>query len=239
MTATPRIRSRNLKVKDDEEELIADMSNQEIYGPIFYRMSFKEAIDLGILVDYKIIAIGVSDAELQKAILNRHFADHKGETVEDYANNYALQKLMGKYPATHAITFHSTVKRAKSFKDRHQKLAPEVYTDHVSGMQTTNTRNLIMDAFRNAQKGVVTNARCLTEGIDVPTIDAVYFCDPNPIIDIVQASGRALRKAKHRTSHWALSLFRIYHKDKELLQEYIQSGPYKKLVDIVRPVRSR
>jgi predicted helicase len=40
----------------------------------------------------------------------------------------------------------------------------------------------------------MTNARCLTEGVDIPTIDAVMFADPKQSkIDIVQAAGRALR----------------------------------------------
>ena len=42
-------------------------------------------------------------------------------------------------------------------------------------------------------KGVVSNARCLTEGVDVPIIDLIYICYPkNSKIDIVQASGRTL-----------------------------------------------
>ena len=41
----------------------------------------------------------------------------------------------------------------------------------------------------------MTNARCLTEGVDVPAIDCVAFADPKQSrIDIVQAAGRALRR---------------------------------------------
>ena len=41
----------------------------------------------------------------------------------------------------------------------------------------------------------MTNARCLTEGVDVPAIDCVMFADPKQSrIDIVQAAGRALRQ---------------------------------------------
>ena len=40
----------------------------------------------------------------------------------------------------------------------------------------------------------MTNARCLTEGVDVPAIDCVMFADPKQSrVDIVQAAGRALR----------------------------------------------
>jgi Integrase repeat unit len=41
----------------------------------------------------------------------------------------------------------------------------------------------------------MTNARCLTEGVDVPAIDCVMFADPKQSrVDIVQAAGRALRR---------------------------------------------
>jgi hypothetical protein len=44
---------------------------------------------------------------------------------------------------------------------------------------------------------LITNARCLTEGIDVPALDAVAFADPRRSqVDIVQAVGRAMRKPR-------------------------------------------
>jgi hypothetical protein len=51
-------------------------------------------------------------------------------------------------------------------------------------------------AFLRTTPSLVTNAPCLTEGVDVPGIDCVFFADPKgSTIDIVQASGRALRLA--------------------------------------------
>ena len=46
----------------------------------------------------------------------------------------------------------------------------------------------------NQQPSVISNARCLTEGVDIPLVDAVLFSDPKQsVIDIVQAAGRAMR----------------------------------------------
>ena len=43
---------------------------------------------------------------------------------------------------------------------------------------------------------LMTNARCLTEGVDIPAIDCVVFADrKNSTVDIVQAAGRAMRTA--------------------------------------------
>ena len=61
-------------------------------------------------------------------------------------------------------------------------------------MSTAN-RESRMDEFRRFENGIVSNARCLNEGIDVPAVDVVAFMDPKrSMIDIVQAIGRALRK---------------------------------------------
>ena len=51
-----------------------------------------------------------------------------------------------------------------------------------------------------SERGLLTNARCLAEGVDVPTLDGVAFIDPRRSeVDIVQAVGRAIRKADDKT----------------------------------------
>jgi len=63
----------------------------------------------------------------------------------------------------------------------------------VSGDMPTNQRSSQMREFAES-KGLMTNARCLTEGVDLPAIDCVCFTDPKRSkVDIVQAAGRALR----------------------------------------------
>jgi hypothetical protein len=63
----------------------------------------------------------------------------------------------------------------------------------VSGNMPTNQRSSQMREFAES-KGLMTNARCLTEGVDLPAIDCVVFTDPKKSkVDIVQAAGRALR----------------------------------------------
>ena len=50
------------------------------------------------------------------------------------------------------------------------------------------------------ERGLLSNARCLGEGVDVPTLDGVAFIDPRRSeVDIIQAVGRAIRKAEDKT----------------------------------------
>lgn len=236
MTATPKVVSTKVKSKlsEDEYELICDMSNPEIYGKEAHRLSFGKAIEQNILVDYEIIGIGVSDKDLQDYIEKRQWT---GEfTLDEIAHNYALEFVMSKYQAFHSLSFHSTVDKAKKFNIRHQIYFPKTYSNSVNGKQSTNKRIKILNEFRESNKGVVSNARCLTEGVDVPTIDMIYFCDPKySKIDIVQATGRALRKDKKGKKEKGYIVVPIFHHIDEDLEKSITKKPiFKYLIDVVR-----
>ncbi len=232
-TATPRIVKESLKKKlGDDLQYAYDMNDPEVFGYEFHRMTFKDAIEKNILVDYKIVAIGVNNEELKEYIGERRFID-KNISIDELANNYALDHVMEKYKATHGLTFHSRVKLAEEFATRHQELFPTTQTFSVSGDQPTSYRNLVLEQFKNSEKAIASNARCLTEGVDVPTIDLVYFCDPkNSKVDIVQAVGRALRKKEGKKI--GLIVVPIYHSQKENVENSISEGSFRNLLQVIR-----
>lgn len=241
MTATPRIASAELK-KHHKERLmyLKDMSNPKVFGKEAYRMTFGTAIDKKILVNYKIVAVGVSDSDLKKYI-DKNIVLTKTERIIDYANNYALNIAMEKYKAYHALTFHSRVELAEKFAERHPKLISNIQAYSISGKQTTSEREKILDTFKAQARAVVSNARCLTEGVDVPVIDMVYYGDPkNSKIDIVQSAGRALRTGKIIQNgviidkEWGFIVVPIFHKDKQTVEEAIDKSQYKNLITVIR-----
>ena len=73
-------------------------------------------------------------------------------------------------------------------------------TDHVDGKTNALKRKNRIEWLKGNSDGVcriLSNARCLSEGIDVPALDAVLFMSPrNSHVDIVQAVGRVMRKAE-------------------------------------------
>ena len=79
----------------------------------------------------------------------------------------------------------------------------EVVSNYISGDMPTYKRNKNLQALAEIKPGqrfVLSNARCLSEGIDVPTLDGVAFIDPkNSEIDIIQAVGRAIRLSKEKS----------------------------------------
>ena len=232
-TATPRIIKESLKKKlEDDLQFSHDMGDTTTYGEEFYRMSFKDAIEKDILVDYKIIAIGVSDSKLASYINERRYIDKK-VSIDEVANNYALDYIMKEYKANHALTFHSRVKLAETFSKRHSQLVETTSSFSVNGTQPTSLRNQILNEFKNAEKAVISNARCLTEGVDVPTIDLVYFSDPkNSKVDIIQAVGRALRKKVGKALGYVV--VPIYHTDDEDLESSIKQSSFKNLIQVIR-----
>lgn len=232
-TATPRIVKESLKKKlGDDLKYTHDMNDPATFGEEFYRMSFKDAIDQDILVDYKIVAIGVNDSQLSGYLKERRFVD-KNISIDEVANNYALDYVMTKYFANHALTFHSRVKLAKEFSSRHSKLFGNTTSFSVDGTQPTSIRNQILNEFKNSEKAVISNARCLTEGVDVPTIDLVYFSDPkNSKVDIIQAVGRALRKKEGKKLGYIV--VPIYHSDNKEVENSISQGSFKNLLQVIR-----
>ena len=71
--------------------------------------------------------------------------------------------------------------------------------DHVDGGDNALKRNSLLDWLKAPAEPdrcrILSNARCLSEGVDVPMLDAVIFLNPrNSIVDVVQSVGRVMRK---------------------------------------------
>ena len=193
-----------------ESDQILSMDDAEIYGDTFHLLSFKRALEYKppILSDYKIVTILVSREEVAEMVRKNVFVrPDKGKwdkeiEAEMLAALVALRKAMKKHPIRHAVSFHGSIRRAEVFRDHNDAFNRafgaygKVESFHVSGQTPTGTRARIIKEFAGTERGLITNARCLTEGVDVPSIDCVLFADPRQsAVDIVQAVGRALRPA--------------------------------------------
>ncbi len=202
-----------------QSDTVLSMENPAIYGETFHLLSFKRAMeyDPPILCDYKIISIAVSREEVAELIRENIFVRpdkgrwNKEIEADMLASLVALRKAMRKYPIRHAVSFHGSIQRAELFQahnDAFSRAFPDygaLATFHVSGQTPTGTRSRVIQEFAQTGRGLITNARCLTEGVDVPGIDCVLFADPRrSAVDIVQAVGRALRPAPGKQSGYVI-----------------------------------
>ena len=153
------------------------------------------------MLNYKVVISVVDGLEINNFALKHGITLVEGDLIRArwVANQIAIERAIEKTGAKRAISFHSRVSSAKDFSsDRSygiKQFLPGFSVFHVNGDQKSSERKQILRAFRDATKALVTNARCLTEGIDVPAVDMVAFIDPrHSRIDIAQATGRAMRK---------------------------------------------
>jgi superfamily II DNA or RNA helicase len=202
MTAT----ERRYVGKSDE---VASMDDPDLYGETFESLTFKAAIEATppILSDYKVHTISVTDEEVKRLIRERSFVSLDPDKLSErtatlFASLVAIRRAVETCGVRHAVSFHSSIARAQEFQRLSREFnrafpeLPEVASFHVSGKMASGERSDVLRDFVASEPSLVTNARCLTEGVDVPKIDCVLFADPKGSkIDVVQAAGRALRLA--------------------------------------------
>jgi predicted helicase len=237
MTATERFYKGS---KDD----IISMDDDDIYGDTFAHMSFKEAIETGLLTDYKVITIEIQKSEIAEFIRENNLVQlndkWKKETeARSMASMLALRKAMKMFPIKNAVSFHSSIDKAVRNKELQQYITDTydyqpIDTFTVSGKQATSKRNSIVQEFARSEHALITNARCLTEGVDVPNIDCIIFSDPRKSkVDIVQALGRALRKKEGKD--WGYVILPIIYDD---TTQEIDNENFQEILSIVRGLAS-
>ncbi len=239
MTAT----ERRYRGRSDE---IASMDDPIIYGDDFEVLSFKEALEANppILSDYKIITVVITRAEIAAMIENNIIIADKNNQWSDemeaemLAAVIALRKAMRSHPIRHAVSFHSSIKRSKLFQQAHENFNSQfpdydpIETFHVSGKTPTAIRARSIQKFAKSDKALITNARCLTEGVDVPGIDAVLFADPRKsTVDIVQAVGRALRIFEGKQYGYVIVPVIT---ETDTLDSLEDMGNYQAIIDVLR-----
>jgi superfamily II DNA or RNA helicase len=196
MTATPRHYNASKRNKDGEMEEVFSMDSRETYGPVAHELSYRKAVDLGLAVRFKIIFSVVTSRDLKaKRLKNGHVViDGREMPAELAAGKVALLHAMKRTKVKKVFSFHDRVSTAENFADIIR--SKSVGAHHVSGQMSASDRTAELDAFSKALKAVITNARCLTEGVDMPAVSMVAFMYPRRShVDIVQAVGRAVRTA--------------------------------------------
>ena len=137
----------------------------------------------------------------ENRILNLNSRDLDEAEAQAIAAGIALKRIYKRHGVKHAISFHRSIRAADRFREQQDALnrmgglGPKTTNLHISSKKTAGQRSDLLREFVVHKRALMTNARCLTEGVDVPAIDCVMFADPKQSrVDIVQAAGRALRQ---------------------------------------------
>ncbi len=197
MTATPkRLVGTNNR--------IASMDDEEIYGQVINEITVKDAIEgIGgkkLLNDYSIVTQIESTEKYRELLKENPFVVDKKRLPEEVelkllASVISLKKLRKERNIRNTVSFHGRRNRANAFRQGAKEIDGDLNTYYVDGNQSGTERLDILEDFSSNPPSLVTNAQCLSEGVNVPSIDAVMFVDPKQSkVDITQAIGRALRK---------------------------------------------
>ena len=225
MTATPRIYNTKIKNKAKKQEIeVHSMDEESVYGKEIYRLDFSKAIEQKLLADYKVVILSIDEQYMSDTIQDAltetglKLADASRlvgcyKALRDQGNEKEGRKLK------RAVSFLSTIQNSKDAKDGFQKVVEVLdkqelannandyftcQTEHIDGTDSSIKRNEKLDwlkeevGFTKSDETVcriLMNSKCLTEGIDVPSLDAVMFLHPRKSqVDVVQAVGRVIRK---------------------------------------------
>jgi superfamily II DNA or RNA helicase len=201
MTATERIQTPQVQAfleKHGNESY--SMDDESLYGKVFHRLTFGRAIELKLIADYRIVlAFYESQGEDVDKLLESVVEVNQIKDKLNWESVFQasmLAKALDAGEVNKVITFQNLVDRAIAFAELVKVLSPKSTSiNTIHGYQGAKIRDEIKHQFGLTEKGVLTNVRCLSEGVDLPEVDAVMFCDERTsVIDLVQAVGRALRK---------------------------------------------
>lgn len=257
MTATERFVNPHIvgRAKQLNYEVFS-MDNEEQYGKTFSSLPFREAIEQGIISDYKIVLCCMNESELTKIIQDNQIISTGDRKIDAQTlfKQVLLAKTMRDIGINKVISYHRNIEMAKQFIKPTQGAPIEevisdltdeievtdVYAGHINGTMSAGDRKEIFDAFIHAPYGVISNARCLTEGVDVPIIDAVYFSEPkNSIVDIIQAVGRSLRKDSNKPDKVSYIIIPMIIADNVAKFEDIDPKDFSTLHSVIQALRDQ
>ena len=219
-TATPKLYGTEAKKKAESNSIVvSSMDDESLYGEVFYRLGFGDAISHDILTDYKLMVLAVDETVVQKDMQKSLSDPENGLNIDDVGRIIGVwngmikresftDKVSGE-PMKRAIAFSRTIDDSKRLSAQFENVVNDylnseegysVNVRHVDGNMNALEKNealdwLASDDIPEDSARILSNVRFLTEGIDVPNLDAIIFLSPRKSqVDIVQAVGRIIRK---------------------------------------------
>ena len=185
-TATPKIRYAR-KTKTDMIK-VNDMSNHVLYGEVIYEYTYKQALKDKIVVPIKLIVLGIKaeDERYLNQIKNEYTLNFHADAITKIAKEMEIDKL---------IVYKNFIVNCENLAELLENKGINHDTNIITGFQNAKTKKSKLKNFKDRKKSILLNHRCLSEGINLPCINAVYISDPiKNQIAISQIMGRASRK---------------------------------------------
>ncbi|GAA8495479.1 DEAD/DEAH box helicase family protein [Helicobacter pylori] len=219
-------------------------------------------------VNKKISQLEAKGTKLDKKLINNEFVckiigTHKGLAKQDLIalddENKKDHNLQNKYdtaPSQRAINFCKSIDTSKRIKDSFETIMEcydeelkkksfknlKISIDHIDGSMNCKDRLEKLEELNEFQPNtckVLSNARCLSEGVDVPALDSIVFFDgKSAMVDIIQAVGRVMRKAKRKTRGYIILPIALEESEIKNLDEAVNNTNFKNIWKVIKALRS-
>ena len=216
------------KASDESIELCS-MDDETMFGKDLFVRGFGWAVENKLLSDYQVIVLGIDEAIVSAGVQNRLADGGTELKLDDATKYIGCYRALAKrgfeeessLPMQCALAFCKDIKSSKLMKQEFAKVISsylesdegrstergqkrlDCKVEHVDGTDNAKIRAKRLDWLQEQGAEevchILSNARCLAEGVDVPALDAILFMHPRKSqIDVVQAVGRVMRKAKNK-----------------------------------------
>ena len=246
LTATPKRFNPLKKDAEGESVEIFSMDNEDLYGRRCHTLSFGKAVADCIICPYEVLISVITTEMVTNAMLDHGEVKVNDEhvTARNVANQIAVRDAVKKYGVKKIFTFHRTVKAAEIFSGEStsgiKTHLPECSPYHVNGGMPSHVREHLMKSFSASGLALMSNARCLTEGVDVPAVDMVAFLSPKKSqIDIIQAAGRAMRHSAGKKSGYILVPLFLEQKKGESIASAVARADFLEVWEVLQSLQEQ
>ncbi|MFP6337195.1 type ISP restriction/modification enzyme [Helicobacter pylori] len=219
-------------------------------------------------VNKKISQLKAKGTKLDKKLINNEFVckiigTHKGLAKQDLIvldeknkENNDLKNKADTFVSQRAISFCKSINTSKNIKDSFETIMEcydeelnkksfknlKISIDHIDGTMNCKDRLEKLEKLNQFQPNtckVLSNARCLSEGVDVPALDSIVFFDgKSAMVDIIQAVGRVMRKAKRKKRGYIILPIALEESEIKNLDEAVNNTNFKNIWKVIKALRS-
>ncbi|MGL2812206.1 type ISP restriction/modification enzyme [Helicobacter pylori] len=219
-------------------------------------------------VNKKISQLEAKGTKLDKKLINNEFVckivgTHKGLAKQDVIalddenkEDNDLKNKADTFVSQRAISFCKSIQTSKNIKDSFETIMEcydeelkkksfknlQITIDHVDGTMNCKERLDKLEELNKFEPNtckVLSNARCLSEGVDVPTLDSVIFFDGrSAMVDIIQAVGRVMRKAKNKKRGYIILPIALRESEIQNLDEAVKNTNFQNIWKVLKALRS-
>ncbi|GAA7981005.1 DEAD/DEAH box helicase family protein [Helicobacter pylori] len=219
-------------------------------------------------VNKRISRLQAEGTKLDKKLINNEFVckiigTHKGLAKQDLIalddENKADNDLKNQQDtkvSQRAISFCRSISTSKNIKDSFETIMEcydeelkkkisknlTISIDHIDGTMNCKVRLEKLEELNEYQPNtckVLSNARCLSEGVDVPALDSIVFFDgKSAMVDIIQAVGRVMRKSKGKKRGYIILPIALEESEIQNLDEAVNNTNFKNIWKVIKALRS-